>query len=125
MLASATVTNRDPQEGSPILFYSQAISPVSLAPGTTYFIAQDISANSTPVDAVVAGLTTDAAITYVGGVAANGLGGTPTGDAAGGSFNPASFGPNFDLAAVPEPSMLVLLAAGLGGLGVLRRKRAR
>jgi hypothetical protein len=35
VLASATVTTSDPQEGSPILFYSHAIAPVTLAADTS------------------------------------------------------------------------------------------
>jgi hypothetical protein len=46
VLASARVLTSDPREGSP-LFYSQAISPVSLAANTTYCIAEDTSANVT------------------------------------------------------------------------------
>ncbi len=129
VLASATVTFSDKQEGSPAAFYSQAISPVSLAADTTYYIAQDFSAFSnsafsTHLDFLVTGLTTDAAITFDGEVAAVGLGTNPTTDATGGGYNPAFFGPNFDIA-VPEPSTLLLLAAGLGGLSMLRSKRVR
>jgi hypothetical protein len=80
---------------------------------------------SAQVDALVTGLTTDAAITYVSDVAAAGQGGTPTGDTSGGFFTPGYVGPNFDIAPVPGLSKLVLLAAGLCSLGVLRRKRAR
>ena len=43
VLASATVTASDPTEGTPILFYSHAIAPVTLAANTSYFIAQDFA----------------------------------------------------------------------------------
>jgi hypothetical protein len=125
VLASATVTFSDKQEGSPAAFYSQAISPVSLAADTTHYIAQDFSPLN-PLDILVTGLTTDAAITFSGEVAAVGLGTNPTtaGAGTGGAHNPAFFGPNFDIV-VPEPSTVLLLAAGLGGLGMLRGKRVR
>lgn len=46
VLASTTVTTSDPQEGSPVSFYSHAISPVSLLANTTYFIAEDFGSTT-------------------------------------------------------------------------------
>jgi hypothetical protein len=76
VLASATVTTSDPKEGSPISFYSHAISPVSLAANTTYYIAEDLG-SSTTANANVTGLTTASEITYEGEVAAMGQGMNP------------------------------------------------
>lgn len=108
VLASATITTSDPQEGSPVPFYSQAITPVLLAANTTYYIAEDWAATTTGYG-LVTGLTTNSAITYDGAVSAFGQGNDPTTDINGGSDNPAYFGPNFDIstASVPEPSTLV------------------
>jgi hypothetical protein len=116
ILASATVVSTDPVEGSPFSFYSQAISPVALAAGQTYYIAEDVGSGT---GALVAGfgLTTDPAITYGSAVSANGLGNDPTTDVFGGGYDPGYFGPNFDIAtsSVPEPATLTLF--GIGALG--------
>ena len=85
VLASAIVLPTDPTGGSPIPFYTHAITPVTLAAGQTYYIAEDFPANinqfyyntDTPV--------TDPAITYGAGVFSTaGLGQDPTTDAFGG-----------------------------------------
>ena len=43
VLASALVTASDPIEGAPTPFYSEAITPVSLAANSTYYIVEDMS----------------------------------------------------------------------------------
>jgi hypothetical protein len=132
LLASATVTTADPIEGSPTLFYSQAITPVNLAADTTYFLAQDMSANVTTFQAAVSGLSTNPAITYDGAVSAFGLSQDPISDNVfSGSANPGFFGPNFDMGSqapgTPEPGTLALFSGlTVTGLGfAIKRRRTR
>jgi len=120
ILASASVGASDPLTGSPNQFYSHAITPVVLAAGTTYYIAQDVS----QIAINVVGLSTDPRIVYLGGLRdASTV--TPLSNALGGSVLPAYFGPNFEIASVPEPGTLPTLLGALAGLGVLRKIRAK
>jgi hypothetical protein len=118
ILASATLTTADAQEGSPIPFYTQAITPVTLAANQTYYIAEDILGNTTQFYARTGTPTTSPLITYGANVVHRGAGGTPTTDEEyGGSLNPGFFGPNFDavaaaVSAVPEPSTAIVAALG-------------
>ena len=119
ILASALVTNNDPQQGSPG-FYSHAIPGVTLAANTTYFIVQDVPALTGALYQVT-GITTNPAIAYGDPVGVSGLGGTPTTDLAAGALTPAYFGPNFDVV-IPEPAGMAAVASGLLGLAALRRR---
>jgi PEP-CTERM motif len=129
VLASAKVTNKDPQDGLPIKFFSAALkTPLVLAAGT-YFIAEDLS-TTTMANGNVTGLkTSSAAIKWDSEVAAMGQGMNPTTDATMGMFSPGIFGPNFEVgavgAAVPEPATwaMMLLGFGLLGLGGARLSR--
>jgi len=121
MLANATLNAGDAKEGAPTLFYTTPITPIALAPGT-YYIAENALANATTADAMVSDLTTNPAITYTGAVFVAGLGQNPRTDANGGTFNPAFFGPNFDIAGAPEPSPLVW-AVLLGVVAMATRLR--
>jgi Domain of unknown function (DUF4082)/PEP-CTERM motif len=133
VLASAKVTTKDPQDGSPIKFYSAALkTPLVLAAGT-YFIAEDLAA-TTIANGTVSGLTTTTGIKYLVEVAAAGQGKDPTTDATMGMFSPGIFGPNFEVgavgAAVPEPATWAMMLLGFGLLGfggarLSRRGRSR
>jgi hypothetical protein len=126
ILAEITVSTGDPQEGSPTPFYSQSITPVTLAAGTTYYVAQDYPGGDVlPWLDFVPGLTTDPAITYTGQVAALYEGNDPTSDTYGGYAAMAYFGPNLDIeTAVPGPPSLTVFAAALVGLGLALGRRA-
>jgi hypothetical protein len=125
VLASATVTSGDPTEGSPTAFFSAAITPVTLAANTTYYIAEDVVATDTTTFLVTTGTpTTSSLITYGGSVSDNGLAATPTADALNANaVDPAYFGPDFDAVAAPEPASLTLFGFGVAGLGVIRRRK--
>jgi hypothetical protein len=125
VLASATVATSDPTEGNPTAFHSAAITPVTLAANTTYYIAEDVVAVDTTSFLVMTGTpTTSSLITYGGSVSDAGLRETPTTDVNNGNIlDPAYFGPDFDAVAAPEPASLTLLGFGLAGLGAIRRRK--
>jgi hypothetical protein len=80
-LASASLSYADPTEGSPFPFYYSPITPVTLAAGQTYYVAQDSNgADPALLNIFAGGLTTDPAITYGAGVLGHGLGQNPTSD---------------------------------------------
>jgi hypothetical protein len=120
VLASALVTASDPIVGGPTPFYSHAITPVSLAANSTYYIVEDMSF-TTQLWFSVSGLTTDSAITYAGAVDAAGQGNNPVTDLNGQIYAPSYFGPNFDID-VPEPATWAMFLMGLGGIGFMMRR---
>ncbi len=126
-LRSTTVTAADPAETAGLTWHSHPISPITLAPDTTYFIAQDVPVNGAAFFQTSTPTLSDG-VQYLGGVSGAGAGTNPTSDLFS-EGNPAYFGPNFDPAApivatIPEPSTLSLLAAGLGLASWWRRRRA-
>jgi hypothetical protein len=126
-LASAVVANSDPTEGSPFPFHRVAITPVTLAAGQTYYIAQD-APGGTVQDVGATGLMTDPAITYLHPVYSFAVGTNPTTDAWSGVWGTSYFGPNFSLetAAVPEPATLgTALTLLVGGVALRHFRRAR
>jgi hypothetical protein len=134
-LASATVTTADPTEtegftfeNNPQTFFtwnSHPISPITLLPNTTYFIAQDVPGGTEAFLLTSTPLTLLDGLQYVGGVA--GTSGTNPTSGDNPSQDPAFFGPNFDPGTLPEPSTLsVLLVAlvGLAGYHAWQRRRS-
>jgi hypothetical protein len=126
-LASATVLPTDPTEGSPTLFYSHAITPLALEAGQTYYVAEDYAAGDPPSLWHVTFTSVDPSITYGAPVSAFGLGLNPTSNAFSFFIHDGLFGPNFDIAAVPEPSTRVLVMSamvfGLGSIWLSNRTR--
>lgn len=126
ILASVNVTSSDPTEGSPTSLYSATITPVTLAPDTTYYITEDADANGATLSLTYTNpLTVNPLITYDGPVSAYYLGSFPTTDYLyGGRLSPGYFGPDFDTAATatPEPVSVALFGFGLAVLGCSRRR---
>src|SRR5262249_34043423 len=95
ILASATLTTADAQEGSPIRFYTQAITPVTLAANQTYYIAEDILGNTTQFYVRTGTPTTSPLITYGASVVHRGAGGARGGGGGGGGpLHPGFVGPD-------------------------------
>jgi hypothetical protein len=111
VLASATLTATDSQAGSPTQFYVQPITPVTLLPSNTYYIAEDVS-DGTALWASAGTITVDPAISFLGAVSSSGDGQTPTDDSFGGAFDLGFFGPNFSTSTTPEPSTFLLALTG-------------
>jgi hypothetical protein len=116
VLAEATVTTADPQEGSPTSFYSASITPVLLQADTTYYIAQFVTAPN-GIGYQASGLTVSPLITF--GTPVSSQGSEPTGNS-GGFGGYSYFGPDFDAQlaiTTPEPSTLIHIAsASLAGV---------
>ena len=121
LIAFANITAANPIEGSPILFYTQPIVPTVLTPGQ-YYIAEDQFVG-TAAYLFASPIVTNPAITYGAGVDELGLGADPTADINGGVYNAAYFGPDFDIAATPEPSPLVWATGLLCVAGLAARRR--
>ncbi len=131
ILAEATVSTTDPHPysipygttGEHLSLYVQAITPVTLAADTTYYIAAD-TPNSASFISQLVGITTDPSITYDHGVNVFGTCNNPLTDS--GGLGPGYLGPDFLIAAsaVPEPSALVLAVAGLT-ISLARRRKPR
>jgi hypothetical protein len=125
-LASATVLATDPIEGSPTPFFSHAITPLSLMAGQTYYIAEDYREVDPDPLANATFTKIDPSVAYGSAVFAFGLGQNPTSNALNIPFlHNGYFGPNFDIATVPEPSSFVtgLTAMALGLCRHWRRAR--
>ena len=101
-----------------------AISPVTLAAGDTYFIGALFSDGT---DAVVfpgdgSTVSTTPYITYGGATFCGGASlCSPTTAFGSNGF----FGPNFSASAVPEPITLSLFGAGLAGAAAMRRRKKK
>jgi hypothetical protein len=125
-LASATVLPTDPTEGFPTPFFSHAITPLSLAAGRTYYVAEDYFSSDPDRLTFVTFTKIDPSIAYGAGVFAFGLGRNPTSSALPPFIRNGFFGPNFDVASVPEPSSLVTGLTGMAfGLCCRFLRRAR
>jgi Domain of unknown function (DUF4082)/PEP-CTERM motif len=127
LLASAQVTSSDPVIG---FFNYQAISPLQLAAGQTYYILAETGSSDYTWD--VNGLTVSPNITFDGdayigsSTLAFGTSSEGINAAQGGGF----FGPNFldspASASAPEPSSLLLFGTvSLATVGALRLRRRR
>lgn len=118
LLASTTVTNSDPLLG--MFRYHNLDTARQLTAGATYYLAAAMGADQFTYD--VSEFTQNSHL-KIGGFsyAVNDSLVFP------GTDDPGVlgyFGPNFETTAVPEPSTLLLMASGLGG-AVLIRKRTR
>lgn len=125
ILATANVTDADPLVGSPVAFWSHAITPVTLQANTVYYVSES---SNTSVDNVAynATLAVDPALVYLGNVFSPSNHALSTAPVS--NFPNGFFGANFEFSTtpVPEPSSLGLLSVcALGTIAHVRWRRAR
>ena len=117
-LALTTVTNTDGLYG--MFRFHNLDAAISLSAGSTYYLAAAMGADQFVYDPTA--FSVNSQVNF-GGFAYSASAplvfpGTPE------SNGDSYFGPNFETSPVPEPSTLLLVGAGLGGI-VLLRKRIR
>lgn len=121
LVASTTVLGADPLVDN---FRWQTIPDVTLGAGQ-YTIGGEFLGNNDPFPYQAAGVTTIAAFTWLTDEQILGSGlNFPTVSTGGSYGQNGILVPDFSVAPAPEPTSLVLLAAGLVGFALIRRKRA-
>jgi hypothetical protein len=121
LLASTTITGQETPSGTAGWLF-EAITPFALVAGQTYIVGAQGGADYT---GELGSVTIDPAITYNQDLYTYIGGGNPAQLAeptSSENFAYGWFGGNVELAAIPEPASIAILACGLLGAAVMRRR---